>query len=108
VIAARVAHLLERLETETDKTLAASIRWMLERTKSYEGQFTDPAAPRLTIGMQNNVATDGVFLGGNELDAMRARLDAVKQRQEERRRNRLLELGQTDGSVSNGSSNGAD
>jgi hypothetical protein len=50
-IGTRVKYQVSRLETEENPAISKSLRWLLERTKSYENQF---AAPALTIFEQNN------------------------------------------------------
>jgi hypothetical protein len=81
-IGTRIKYLLSRLDKETNPAVSKSIQWMLERTKSFEGQFTDPTGPRVVVGVTQN--NHPVCLVGDSLEEARARLDAVVERQRAR------------------------
>jgi hypothetical protein len=81
-LAARVKYLLQAIEENRAFGNWKAYAWMLERTKAYEGQFADPAGPRIAIGVTQN--NQPVCLVGDSLEAARQKLDEVKERQRER------------------------
>jgi hypothetical protein len=59
------------LDKETNIGRVKSLTWLLERNKSFQGQFEGP-----TAGM--NITTNNLVLAGPDLDKARATLDQAK------------------------------